>query len=94
MLLVMVVTVGCSPRTRIVLNRDLNAIVGKDIHVVIKKIGYPNSEAVMLGDKVYTWLNNDCTLHIVVDQTEHVTHFDYQGSRHECSRLADNLDES
>lgn len=29
--------------------------VGQDIHSVIKRIGYPKTQAVIAGDTVYTW---------------------------------------
>ena len=45
------------------LNRDLTALVGQDIHVVIKKLGYPTSQAIVAGDKVYAWEDNGCTIH-------------------------------
>lgn len=83
---------GCAFRTRTVLNRDLNALTGKDVQLIVKRIGYPDRQDVMMGEKVYTWHLNDCTLHVAVDATGHVVSSDYNGSRRECNPMADKID--
>ena len=75
------------------LNRDLRASAGQDVHVVIQKIGYPTSQAVVAGDKVYAWEDNGCTLHVAVDSSERIQRFDFSGSHHDCERISDRLDE-
>jgi hypothetical protein len=37
------------------LREDLNALVGKNIREAIDRLGYPDSQAVVLDDMVYTW---------------------------------------
>ena len=69
------------------LDRDLNASVGQDVHVVIKKIGYPTRQSVLAGDKIYTWEDNGCTINVAVDQSERITHFDFSGGHHDCENL-------
>jgi hypothetical protein len=75
------------------LNRDLNAYTGQDVHVVIKKIGYPTSQAIVAGDKVYAWDDNGCTIHVAVDPSERIQRFDFSGSHHDCERISDRLDD-
>ena len=75
------------------LNQDLKASSGQDIHVVIQKIGYPTSQAVVAGDKVYAWEDNGCTIHVAVDASENIQRFDFSGSHHDCERISDRLSE-
>lgn len=75
------------------LNRDLGSLVGQDVHIVIKKLGYPTSQAVVAGDKVYAWEDNGCTIHVAVDTTEHIQRFDFSGGHHDCERISDRLDQ-
>ena len=84
---------GCALRTNVVMTRDLKALVGKDVNMIVKRLGYPDKQEVMLGEKVYTWLINDCTLHVAVDASEHVIRSDYNGSRRECGAVADKIDD-
>jgi hypothetical protein len=85
---------GCAFRTRVVLDRDLNALVGQDVQLIAKRLGYPDRQDVVLGEKVYTWHLNDCTLHVGVDTTEHVVRSDYNGSKRECNPMADRIDDN
>jgi hypothetical protein len=75
------------------LNKDLKTSTGEDIHVVIQKIGYPTSQAVVAGDKVYAWEDNGCTIHVAVDASERIQRFDFSGSHHDCERISYRLDE-
>ena len=94
MCLAIVSTPGCGGFTSYRhLNQDLNASAGQDIHVVIKKIGYPTSQAIVAGDKVYAWEDNGCVIHVAVDATDHIQRFDYSGSHHDCERISDRLDD-
>jgi hypothetical protein len=83
---------GCAMRSHIVLKRDMKADIGQNVGVLVKKLGYPSSQQIMLGTKVYTWDIDDCQLHVAVDKSERITHFDYYGSHHECGDMADELD--
>jgi hypothetical protein len=85
---------GCAVRTRTVMDRDLKALVGKDVQLIVKRLGYPDGQNVMMGEKVYMWHLNDCTLHVAVDATEHVVRSDYNGSRRECGAMADRIDDN
>ena len=75
------------------LNKDLKTSTGEDIHVVIQKIGYPTSQAVVAGDKVYAWEDNGCTIHVAVDASERIQHFDFSGGHHDCERISDRLND-
>ena len=95
--LVVVATVltlsGCAGiRSHTVLDRDFKALVGKDVQLIVKRIGYPDRQDMMLSEKVYTWHLNDCTLHVAVDASEHVVRSDYNGSNRECDLMADKID--
>ncbi|MEO7205701.1 MAG: hypothetical protein ABI356_14545 [Steroidobacteraceae bacterium] len=81
-------------RTHAVLDRDFKALVGKDVQLIVKRIGYPDRQDVMMNDKVYTWHLNDCTLHVAVDASEHVVRSDYNGSNRECNPMADRIDDN
>jgi hypothetical protein len=83
---------GCALRTNVVMQRDLKALIGKDVHLLVEQLGYPERQDVILGEKIFTWHMNDCTLNVGVDQADHVTHYDYNGSRRECSYVADKLE--
>lgn len=37
------------------LNTGLQGLLGADIHEAAARMGYPNSEREMLGDKIYVW---------------------------------------
>jgi hypothetical protein len=84
---------GCAFRTNTVMRRDMNALVGKDVHLIVKRLGYPERHEVIMGDDTYVWRLNDCTLIVGVDKAERVTHFDYNGSRRECSYISDRIDD-
>lgn len=82
---------GC--RSYTVLDRDLPALVGKDVQLLIRRLGYPDHQDVMLNEKVYTWhFMNQCTLHVAVDPTEHIIRSDYNGGRDDCGPMADRID--
>ena len=82
---------GC--RSYRVLDRDLNALVGKDVRLLVKRLGYPDQQDVALGEKVYTWRLNDCTLHVAVDANGHILRSAHNGSRRECNLMADRIDD-
>jgi hypothetical protein len=84
---------GCAMRSHIVLERDMKANMGKPVSVLVRKLGYPARQDMMLGAKIYSWDIDDCQLHVAVDKSERITHFDYQGSHHECGDMADDLDD-
>ena len=44
------------------LSGGLKTLLGKDIHVAVAKLGYPDDERVILGDKVYVWSTNRMTV--------------------------------
>jgi PDZ domain len=85
----MLTLVGC--RSATVLDRDLPALTGKDVHLIADRLGYPDQVDVMMGEKVYRWHMNNCTLHVAVDATEHVVRSDYNGGRDECAFMANRL---
>jgi len=62
------------------LNRDPNASAGKDIHVVIQKIGYPTSQGVVAGDKVYAREDNGCTIHVAVGASGRIQRFEFRAA--------------
>jgi len=75
-----------------VLNQDLKLLVGHDVHVLIKPLGYPERQETVMGEKVYTWDKNDCVLQVRVDDSDLVTSYQYRGSRNECGPMADAVD--
>jgi len=49
---VAVALVGCVPDD---MDKGLNALMGQDIHAAIGRLGYPDGQRTVLGDKVYFW---------------------------------------
>ncbi|MEQ1933852.1 MAG: hypothetical protein ABL962_08235 [Fimbriimonadaceae bacterium] len=39
------------------MDKGLRGFVGRDVREVVARLGYPDSEQLLLGDKVYTWNN-------------------------------------
>ena len=40
------------------MNDGLQSLIGQDIHAVVARLGYPDGQRVMLGDKIYIWSSN------------------------------------
>lgn len=43
---------GCVSRN---MNEGLQGLIGQDIHVAVDRLGYPDAQRTVLGDKVYIW---------------------------------------
>lgn len=53
--LVLALAAGCAARFERLMTQDTSALVGKDIHAAIAKLGYPAAEQHIAGDHIYRW---------------------------------------
>src|SRR5689334_13180720 len=81
--------VGC--RSYASLDHDLPALVGTDVQLITNRLGDPDQQDVVMGDKVYMWHLSFCTLYVTVDATEHVVRSNYAGGRAECDLMTDRI---
>jgi hypothetical protein len=47
------------------MNAGLQGLLGRDIHVAVDKLGYPNQKRQMLGDTIYVWAISDTSMGVV-----------------------------
>jgi hypothetical protein len=83
---------GCALRSHTVLNRDLKDLVGHNVNVLIRPLGYPERQEIVMGAKEYTWDKNDCVLQVRVDDSDIVTSYQYRGSHNECGPMAEAME--
>jgi hypothetical protein len=83
---------GCAVHYHRVMDRDMNALVGQDIQVAVKKLGLPSNTFPLGNEKVYLFAKNDCTIKMATDGTGRITRDEYDGSRRECEQFYDMLD--
>lgn len=53
LLVAMLALIGCTSFS--VFDKELPKLVGQPIDVAVQKLGFPNSEQTIMGQKVYTW---------------------------------------
>jgi hypothetical protein len=80
------------------MQRSLQPYEGKNVKVLIGRIGYPDSQDALLGKHVYVWnlRNADeamCKITVATDARDTVQDFSFLGDRRACGIYADKLDE-
>lgn len=80
------------------LQANLAPLVGQDIHIAIKKLGYPTSSRVIVGDTVYTWTNDwrapyPCTVTLVAGPNDIIKTTALEGTEPGCKHYNDAFDE-
>lgn len=94
---------GCAANFIKDMETGLQPFVGKDIHVAIKKLGYPAGEKTIAGDKVFTWSTLQpgtteaqgswCTVELITDEADRVRTFQWSGDRRGCGPFEDILEQ-
>jgi hypothetical protein len=80
------------------LNEELQYFVGKNLSVIEKRIGPPDSKLEVLGSTVYTWTPQpfDCKLHLTTDPDGTIRAFHWEGDpndvAHGCYHFSSALD--
>jgi hypothetical protein len=75
------------------MHRDVSGLVGQNIHVAIDKLGVPASAFPLGNERVYTFVKNDCSIRVATDASEQITRGDYDGSRRECDKYREALED-
>ena len=80
------------------LEARIDALVGKDIHVAIARLGYPNETRTVVGDTVYTWVTDirapyPCRLALIAGPSGIIKTRSLEGTELGCKRYNDALDE-
>ena len=88
-----VLVAGCAAHFQKTMDKDVKALVGKNIGSVVDKLGYPSNKLTIGGDTVYVWADADgCTLHIGADASGSIVRSDYDGGRRDCDKYYNALD--
>jgi hypothetical protein len=88
-----VLVAGCAAHYHKNMDKDMKALVGQNVGVAVDRLGYPSNKLTISGNTVYVWDANDCIIHIGTDAYDHIVRFDYDGSRRDCEKYYDALDE-
>ena len=88
-----VLMAGCAAHYHKNMDMDMKALVGKNVGVAVDRLGYPSNKLTISGNTVYVWDANGCTIHIGTDAYDDIIRFDYDGSRRDCEKYYDALDE-
>ena len=81
------------------LDRELASLIGQPISVAIDRLGLPDSEAEIAGEKVYTWSLStvtawtgdaqlSCRIRLSTNSSSIITRKDYFGNRGACSHYS------
>jgi hypothetical protein len=62
-LLLALALAGCTSFS--VLDREMPKLVGQPIDVAVQKLGFPNNEQTIMGQKVYTWNTSQSSFSVV-----------------------------
>jgi hypothetical protein len=84
---------GCAAHFHKNMDKDMKALVGNNVSVAVDRLGYPSNKLTITGSTVYVWNENDCTIHIGTDASDRIVRYDYDGSRRDCEKYYDALDE-
>jgi hypothetical protein len=100
---------GCGRTPFPVLETELGILKGQPAKAVFDKLGDPNGNEEIAGEKVYVWsaANNnsfpgaaanaidfECTVRVFVDKKQNISHYDFKGNVAGCAPFAHRLDES
>lgn len=97
---------GCGRTPFPVLETQLSSLKGQPVKAVFPKLGNPNNEGEIAGEKFYVWVSSNssfpygdavmlnCTVKIFVDKAENITHYDFDGNVGGCAHYAHRLDKS
>lgn len=77
---------GCAGHYHKVMNRDLTALVGKNITAAVDRFGYPSQKLSIGGDTVYVWNSSGCTVRVGTDGSDHILRSDFDGDRSDCKK--------
>jgi hypothetical protein len=80
------------------LEKQLTPLIGQDIHVAIKRMGYPNATREVVGDTVYTWTTDwrapdPCKIELVAAPSGIIKTYSAEGTDPGCARYYDALDQ-
>lgn len=88
---------GCAGDT---IKKSMASLVGQHVTVAVDKLGFPTSEQVIAGSKVYIWstsfmiqgTSHSCKIRAIVDAKEIITTWDFEGNERGCGAYAVALD--
>jgi len=98
---------GCGRTPFPVMEAQLDGMKGQPATDVFAKLGEPNDNQTIGGEKVYVWsagniktlagdassmIEFQCTIRVFVDHDEKITHYDFKGNVGGCARYAHRLD--
>lgn len=96
------VLVGCSGNLKHI-NKGLTNLRGQHINSLINRIGYPDSQRMIAGRKLYTWGSSRlfaidgnlvdlyCTITVEVNSNEKIVNWQYDGNNGGCRGFANGL---
>lgn len=81
------------------IEQGMRSYAGQPISAVIAKLGFPTSEQVIAGAKVYVWStvsfvdgsSFQCRIRAIVDAQEIISSWDYEGNEYGCANYARRL---
>ncbi len=103
------VAAGCGRTPFPVMEAQLDGLKGQPATAVFTKLGAPNDNETIAGEKVYVWSSDNiktasgdaasmidfqCTIRVFVDKDDKVAHYDFKGNVGGCGRYAHRLDNS
>jgi hypothetical protein len=103
------VATGCGRTPFPVLEAQLDGLKGQPATAVFTKLGAPNDNETIAGEKVYVWTSGNiktlagdaasmidfqCMIRVFVDKDEKISHYDFKGNVGGCARYAHRLDNS
>lgn len=69
----------------------MGELTGQNVDVAISKLGFPNDEKVIDGQRVYTWSSNGCIIRVIADQNKTIKNSDGEGNMRGCAWFAQRL---
>lgn len=74
---------GCETAASI-WDKKFPAFAMQPAQMLVDRLGQPNDEKVIRGEKTYFWKNYACTFRATVDAEERITGMGYQGPEEYC----------
>lgn len=97
---------GCARSPFPVIESKIDGMKGQPIKTVIDKLGEPDEQNQIGGEKAYVWLlpnksgfayqavGFECTIKVFVDKDDKITHYGYNGNVGGCGQYAHKLDDA
>jgi len=87
---------GCAGQT---IQSRMQTYVGQPARALFDRLGFPTSDQVVAGQKVYVWstsnfvegTNYACKIRAIVDPQDIITSFDWEGNQGGCGFFASKL---